>query len=188
MPLHAPRNMHLVTQAAHVTLPLTTMAFIPGVPSVLPSSNLPQPARAPLRPKTPRTPAPLRFAQMSASAETTRQQTFETAWQELSDRMRATNEVPPLEDWHNVMDVCIRTNEDPAKGIWLLNLMRDLKLKATAGSYERVLTLCNDKNDRAAAFHLVELMFKDKILLGDVLLPDGMEEMLRTILPPEAFE
>ncbi|PXF41232.1 hypothetical protein BWQ96_09046 [Gracilariopsis chorda] len=116
------------------------------------------------------------------------QQTFETTWNTLSARMRDTNESPPLADWHRLLEACEFSEDGPSKAIWVLNLMRKLETRATAASYERVLQVCNEHGDRAAAFHLVELMFEDKVKLGDVQLPDGMEETLRSILPPEAFE
>lgn len=66
--------------------------------------------------------------------------------------------------------------------------MRDAGLKPTAVTYDKILSLCAQTDDRNAAFLLVELMFEDKVLLGDVELPQGMETVLRNILPPEAFE
>lgn len=98
--------------------------------------------------------------------------------------MRTTGEVPPYDEWHQMIDVC----DEPSKAIWVINLMRDTGRTPTAATYERVLTLCARKDDRSAAFHLVEGMFGDKVLLGDVELPEGMEKVLRKILPPEAFE
>lgn len=66
--------------------------------------------------------------------------------------------------------------------------MRDTGRTPTAATYEAALTVCAKQDDRVAAFHLVEHMYNDKVLLGDVELPDGMEDTLRAILPPDAFE
>lgn len=102
--------------------------------------------------------------------------------------MQDTNEIPPISEWHRVLDVSVRNKELPSKGIWLLDLMRDVGLKPNAASYERLLQLCAIHEDRTASLHLVEHMFNDKVLLGDVEFPDGMEKTLRAILPPDAFE
>lgn len=118
--------------------------------------------------------------------------TLETVWPAFAEKMRKTGEVPPAETWHELLDVCIAARESASKAIWLLNLMRETGVKPTALTYEKMLTVCagdsNEQESRVAAFHLVEHMFNDKVLIGDVELPDGMEEVLRKILPPEAFE
>ncbi|CAN8071919.1 unnamed protein product [Agarophyton chilense] len=125
---------------------------------------------------------------MSQQQQQLQEGSFESAWDALAQRMKQSNQTAPLREWHAVLDVCVRDNETPDKPIWVLGVMRDLGLTPTAASYQRVLTLCKQRNDRASAFHLVQLMFTDKVLLGDVSLPPGMEQMLRKILPPEAFE
>lgn len=66
--------------------------------------------------------------------------------------------------------------------------MRETGVKPSAVTYEKLLTLCVAHGDRIATFHLVEHMYEDKILLGDVDLPLDIENTLRAILPPEAFE
>lgn len=96
--------------------------------------------------------------------------------------------MPPLEEWHRLIDIAISADDDISKIVWLINLMRETGVKGTPVTYEKVLAVCAKKEDRVSAFHLVEHMFDDKVLLGDVELPDGMEEVLRKILPPEAFE
>lgn len=111
-------------------------------------------------------------------------QTIESAWAELATKMRTSGQIPSHDEWHQLLDVC----DEPSKAIWVINLMRDTGRTPTAATYERALALCGQKDDRSAAFHLVEGMFGDKVLLGDVELPEGMEEVLRKILPPEAFE
>lgn len=102
--------------------------------------------------------------------------------------MKSSGEIPPLAEWHALVDAADAAGDDASKIIWLVNLMRDTGIKPTAITYEKVLKICSDRDDRPAAFHMVEHMFTDKVLLGDVDLPDGMENVLRKILPPEAFE
>lgn len=113
---------------------------------------------------------------------------LEVAWATFADQMKQSGESPPVEQWHTLLDTCISARETPSKAIWVMDTMRSTGVAPTALSYQKVLEVCAAAEDRAAAFHLVELMFKDGILLGDVDLPDGMEEVLRTILPPEAFD
>lgn len=116
------------------------------------------------------------------------QQSIDVAWATFAEKMKQTGEIPAIEEWHELLDVCEATCDKADKAIWIVNLMRETGLKPTAVTYEKVLRICSIMDDRAAAFHLVEHMFTDKVLLGDVELPDGMEEVLRKILPPEAFE
>lgn len=126
--------------------------------------------------------------QRTPLTQTPEQPTFESIWNTLSARMRDTEQSPPLADWHQLLHACESADSGPSKAIWVLDVMRKLQTRPTAASYEIVLQVCNKHGDRAAAFHLVELMFNDKVKLGDVQLPDGMENTLRSILPPEAFE
>lgn len=113
---------------------------------------------------------------------------IDTAWPPFAEKMRVTDKIPPLEEWHALLDVCVAARDPVNKAIWVLNLMRETGLVPTAVTYEKVLSLCAMNEDRKAAFLLVELMFYDKVLLGDVQLPDGLEAILRKILPPDAFE
>ncbi len=113
---------------------------------------------------------------------------LEAAWATFAAEMRRSGQSPPLEQWHTLLDTCLAAGEAPSKAIWVVDTMRSTGVAPTALSYQKVLQVCAAAQDRAAAFHLVELMFKDGVLLGDVDLPDGMEEVLRTILPPEAFD
>lgn len=110
------------------------------------------------------------------------------AWAPFAANMAATGRTPKRADWNRLLDVCVDSGEDAERAIWVINLMRETGVAPDAASYERVLRVCHDRGDRAAAFHMVEGMFDDKVLLGDVELPEGMEEVLRKILPPEAFE
>lgn len=102
--------------------------------------------------------------------------------------MKSSGEIPELSEWHALLDGIVGAGDAPGCGVWVLNLMRDTGRRPTAATYERVLAMCHTADDRVAAFHLVEHMYKDKVLLGDVQLPDGMESTLRKILPPDAFE
>lgn len=113
---------------------------------------------------------------------------LESAWVEFAAKMKETGKSPPVAEWNKLLDVCVSAREPPSMAIWVVSTMRDTGVKPTAASYERVLAVCAEHDDRAAAFHLVEQMFKDGVLLGDVELPEGMEDTLRTILPPEAFD
>lgn len=115
-------------------------------------------------------------------------QTMEAAWPAFAERMKTSGEIPPLDEWHALLDIADAGGDEASKAIWVVNLMRETGRKPTPVTYEKVLKICADRGDRSAAFHLVEHMFNDKVLLGDVELPDGMEDVLRKILPPEAFE
>lgn len=125
------------------------------------------------------------------AASTTKQPDAESlseTWAPFAEKMKTSGEIPEIEEWHDLLDGCIRSNDVPGSAIWLMNLMRDTGRKPNATTYDKALLICNNHDDRVAAFHLVEHMHKDKVLLGDVELPGGMEETLRKILPPEAFE
>lgn len=102
--------------------------------------------------------------------------------------MRESGEVPDYDAWHALLYGCAAAGDEASKAVWVVNLMRDTGRTPTAATYEAALAVCAGHDDRVAAFHLVEHMYKDKVLLGDVELPDGMEDTLRAILPPEAFE
>lgn len=159
------------------------MAFVPV--TSLPLLGRPtHPQTSRLRPASSRITPAHRSARMTAASP----QTIETAWPAFADKMKTSGEIPPLEEWHALLDIANAARDDTSKVIWLLNLMRETGLKPTAVTYEKILNICADRDDRSAAFHIVEHMFKDKVLLGDVDLPDGMEDVLRKILPPEAFE
>lgn len=117
-------------------------------------------------------------------AKTAEPGALEAAWEAFAAKMKASSESPPIEEWNALLE----TADAPAKAVWVMNTMRDTGRMPTAGTYQRIIDVCERAGDRPAAFHMVELMFKDKILIGDVDLPDGMEAVLRTILPPEAFD
>lgn len=155
------------------------MAFVSPIPM------LARRARVAVTPRRPMHHSAHGRVRMTAAGQT---ETLEKAWPAFAERMKAADEVPPVEDWHYLLDIAVKAGDDPKLGIWLINLMHETGLKPTAVTYEKVLHLCALKKDRVAAFHLVEHMFQDKVLLGDVELPDGMEDVLRKILPPEAFE
>lgn len=121
---------------------------------------------------------------MTAAAPATETGALEAAWEVFAAKMKATSESPAVEEWNALLEVA----DAPAKAVWVMNTMRDTGRRPTAGTYQRIIDCCERAGDRPAAFHMVELMFKDKILIGDVDLPDGMEAVLRTILPPEAFD
>lgn len=113
---------------------------------------------------------------------------LDAKWAEFAAEMKRTNISPDVDKWNELLDECIAAGEAPGKAIWVISTMRATGRGPTAASYQRVLQVCAMAEDRAAAFHLVELMWKDGVLLGDVDLPDGMEDTLRSILPPEAFD
>lgn len=72
--------------------------------------------------------------------------------------------------------------------IWIMDMMKKTGIKRDAKTYEIMMKVCISRKDNASAFYLVEQMWDDKVLLGDVDLPDGMEKTLRAILPPDAFD
>lgn len=115
-------------------------------------------------------------------------QNLEQAWTELASEMKATNEVPSVERWNMLFNTALETDADPAQAIWVLDRMKETGAKPTAASYESLMQVCLKKEDKAAAFLLVEKMWEDKILLGDIEFPPDMEKTLRAILPPEAFD
>lgn len=119
---------------------------------------------------------------------TTHPESLEATWPSFAETMRTTDEIPPLAEWHKLFDGCLNANDEPAKVVWLLELLRQTGVKPTAVTYEKCLQACANHKDRVAAFHMVEFMYVDKILLGDVELPEDLESTLRAILPPEAFE
>lgn len=114
-------------------------------------------------------------------------ESLSVTWGPFAEKMRADGEVPPLESWHDLLDGCVRANDKPSLAIWLLNLMRETGLRPTATTYEKMLAVCANHDDRVAAFHLVENICRDKILLDDVELPSEMADVLRNILPPDVF-
>ena len=124
-------------------------------------------------------------ARMTAAAPTGG---IEAAWAPFAERMKELNASPEVSEWNALLDVAVTAGDPPAKAIWVLETMRSTGRAPTAETYQRVLQVCAMHSDRAAAFHLVEHMWKDNVLIGDVELPDGMEDVLRTILPPEAFD
>lgn len=177
------------------------MAFVNGVAFGLevgegrrrlacPSGWQRYPSSAPLSKRGPHHGRRQARLQVSCSATPTHPHpdSLEACWPSFAERMRASGEIPALEEWHALLDGCIRANDKPSAAVWVLNLLRETGVKPTAVTYEKVLAVCAAHQDRVAAFHLVEHMYQDKILLGDVELPDGMEHTLRAILPPEAFE
>lgn len=113
---------------------------------------------------------------------------LEAAWTAFSASMAESGEAPAVSEWDKLFREARDSDEDPAKAIWVLERMHQAGAKPTAGTYEILLEICLKKDDRAAAFLLVEKMWADKVLLGDVTLPDDMEKTLRAILPPEAFD
>lgn len=113
---------------------------------------------------------------------------LEAAWTSFAARMADTGEAPAVAEWDKLFREARDAGEDPAKAIWVLDRMQQAGARPTAGTYELLLEICIQKDDRAAAFLLVEKMWADKVLLGDVTLPEDMEKTLRAILPPEAFD
>lgn len=63
---------------------------------------------------------------------------------------------------------------------WWLEVHRMLVYRLFA--YGKILKCC------FSLFVLPEQMYFDKIPLGDVTLPKGLETTLRTLLPPDAFD
>lgn len=126
-------------------------------------------------------------ARMDAASAPVHPDSLQVTWSKFAENMKNSGEVPPLESWHELLDGSIRSNDKPSLAIWLLNLMRDTGIRPSATTYEKMLTICDNHNDRVAAFHLVENMCKDKVLLDDVELPAGLADILRSILPPDVF-
>eukprot|EP00177_Eucheuma_denticulatum_P004511 GFKZ01008200.1.p1 GENE.GFKZ01008200.1~~GFKZ01008200.1.p1 ORF type:complete len:178 (-),score=20.06 GFKZ01008200.1:7-540(-) len=124
----------------------------------------------------------------SAGMRKTGGKRIDESWPSFADGMRETGEIPDYEAWHGLLDSAYEAEDEPWRAVWLLNLMRETGRVPTAVTYDKVLGICARRGDRETAFSLVEGMWKDKVLLGDVELPEGMEEVLRKILPPEAFE
>jgi hypothetical protein len=127
-------------------------------------------------------------AGLRATASQSVQSGIEQAWEPFRERMKASNESPPVEEWNELFCAALAAKDESAKAIWVLDRMRETGRKATAGTYEVLLEICLSRGDRPAAFLLVEKMWADKVLLGDVSLPEDMEKTLRAILPPEAFD
>jgi len=101
--------------------------------------------------------------------------------------MREADAVPPVAAWNELLDTAAQSGELD-KALWILGTMKATGTKPTAVTYELLLAGCAKSADRQVAFSLIEQMWDDKVLLGDVTLPDGMEDTLRAILPPEAFD
>jgi len=113
--------------------------------------------------------------------------TTEAAWTAFADKMREADAVPPVAAWNELLDTAAQSGELD-KALWILGTMKATGTKPTAVTYELLLAGCAKSADRQVAFSLIEQMWDDKVLLGDVTLPDGMEDTLRAILPPEAFD
>ncbi|GAB0496022.1 hypothetical protein MMPV_007332 [Pyropia vietnamensis] len=113
--------------------------------------------------------------------------TTEAAWTAFADKMRADDAIPPLASWNELLNTAAMSGELD-KALWILGTMKATGTRPTAVTYEILLAGCAAAGDRNVAFSLIEQMWDDKVLLGDVTLPDGMEETLRAILPPEAFD
>lgn len=149
------------------------MAFIPSLSL---SVHRPQAPRTTRRPLT------------TPSACAAPAQNLEAAWAPFSASMAASDSSPPTSDWNALFAIARDARDDPAAAIWALERMQASGRTATAATYEILLEVCLQRGDEAAAFLLIEKMWKDKVLLGDVSLPEGMEKTLRSILPPEAFD
>ncbi|KAK1866558.1 hypothetical protein I4F81_009074 [Pyropia yezoensis] len=113
--------------------------------------------------------------------------TTEAAWTSFADKMRADDAIPPLASWNELLSTAA-TSGELDKALWILGTMKATGTRPTAVTYEILLAGCAAAGDRQVAFSLIEQMWDDKVLLGDVTLPDGMEDTLRAILPPEAFD
>lgn len=166
-----------------------TAAFsIPVAVSPSLASGAAHPSVSPLQ-RTARSAPPVRRARLAprACASATKS-SLESAWTSFAEKMKASGESPAVDEWNSLFTVARDAGEEPAGALWVLDRMQETGRKATAASYEILLEVCLAKNDRAAAFLLVEKMWSDKVLLGDVDLPEDMEKTLRAILPPEAFD
>lgn len=113
--------------------------------------------------------------------------TTEAAWTAFADKMRAADAIPPLAAWHDLLSTAADAGE-LEQALWVLGTMKATGTRPTAVTYEILLAGCARVGNREVAFSLIEQMWDDKVLLGDVTLPDGMEDTLRAILPPEAFD
>uniref|UniRef100_A0A7S1ER26 Pentacotripeptide-repeat region of PRORP domain-containing protein n=1 Tax=Timspurckia oligopyrenoides TaxID=708627 RepID=A0A7S1ER26_9RHOD len=110
----------------------------------------------------------------------------ESAWIKFAEKMKETNEVPDVDEWNKLIQLASDEN-DFARGVWFIKTMKDTGVTPSPRTYEVLLESCIRTKNNQGAFHLVELMYDDKIPLGDMPLPEGMEATLRAILPPEAF-
>uniref|UniRef100_A0A7S1XGS3 Pentacotripeptide-repeat region of PRORP domain-containing protein n=1 Tax=Erythrolobus australicus TaxID=1077150 RepID=A0A7S1XGS3_9RHOD len=110
----------------------------------------------------------------------------EAAWTQFAAKMKEADESPPVDAWNELLQVAADAN-DFERGAWIMNTMRDTGRRPSAGSYEIMLESCIRTQNNKGAFFLVEQMYNDKVPFGDVSLPDGMEDTLRAILPPDAF-
>lgn len=162
------------------------MAFIPALSGALP-------ARAACRRGLhcggrPTVPLPLLCSRSrSPLTSPTMVTTTEAAWTSFADKMRADDAIPPLASWNELLSTAA-TSGELDKALWILGTMKATGTRPTAVTYEILLAGCAAAGDRQVAFSLIEQMWDDKVLLGDVTLPDGMEDTLRAILPPEAFD
>lgn len=162
------------------------MAFIPALSGALPGrSACRRGVHCGGRPALPvplpwgRRPSPVTVPTMTT--------TTEAAWTAFADKMRADDAIPPLASWNELLNTAAMSGELD-KALWILGTMKATGTRPTAVTYEILLAGCAAAGDRNVAFSLIEQMWDDKVLLGDVTLPDGMEDTLRAILPPEAFD
>jgi hypothetical protein len=160
-----------------------TRAF--AAPAALPSAAASAGANASL---CSRRRAPARTARPTRARAATPRMGLETAWPAFAAGLAAGGDAPAVAEWDALLRAGRDAGDAPAAAIWVLDRMREAGRRPTAATYEILLEVCLKVDDRAAAFLLVEKMWEDKVLLGDVTLPDSMEKTLRAILPPEAFD
>lgn len=93
--------------------------------------------------------------------------TTEAAWTAFADKMRAEDAIPPLASWNELLTTAANSGELD-KALWILGTMKATGTRPTAVTYEILLAGCAAAGNRTVAFSLIEQMWDDKVLLGDV--------------------
>eukprot|EP00172_Hildenbrandia_rubra_P001183 Plantae.Rhodophyta-Hildenbrandia_rubra.ctg174.p1 GENE.Plantae.Rhodophyta-Hildenbrandia_rubra.ctg174~~Plantae.Rhodophyta-Hildenbrandia_rubra.ctg174.p1 ORF type:complete len:173 (+),score=33.73 Plantae.Rhodophyta-Hildenbrandia_rubra.ctg174:340-858(+) len=170
-------------------------AFIPTLPLICPGSHSLQrlSKRATRRPYLLRKPPRATAVQPSPPTATSQPKKISDHWQDFAQTTLTKPEVEPTTSaWNELLERCAKevteNPEDMQQMIWIMDMMKKTGIKRDAKTYEIMMKVCISRKDNASAFYLVEQMWDDKVLLGDVDLPDGMEKTLRAILPPDAFD
>jgi hypothetical protein len=71
-------------------------------------------------------------AGLRATASQSVQSGIEQAWEPFRERMKASNESPPVEEWNELFCAALAAKDESAKAIWVLDRMRETGRKATA--------------------------------------------------------
>jgi len=117
-------------------------------------------------------------------------ESLDELWHQLAEKMKDSDESASVEEWNTLIKAAADQG-DLEKGVYFINLMKKTGRAPTASSYDILLNVCSKSigtREKEIAFYLVEQMYFDKVPLGDVTLPKGLETTLRTLLPPDAFD